>query len=411
MTANITGFSVGQGLATALDTLCSQAFTGAEDKKVLGCHLQRSIVVMAIITVPILVLWSYTESILILLGQDPEISRLSGTFIKYLSPGLFPYLVYSCVLRYLQAQNIMKASLYIMLASAPVNIFLQWFLVWSPYGFGAIGAPMATSITNMLLPILLIIYAARYEGYECWGGWNWKEALDLRQLGYFWSLGIPGVAMICSEWWAFEVVALMAGLIGEKYTLTITSRHLAAQSIVLNTGSLCFMVPLGLSVGTSTRVGNSLGAKKPFIARNASISAFFLALMFASLNCTMLLLAKDVWGYLYTQDETVVRLVSEVLPLAAFFQVNDGLSAVASGILRGWYNLYLKVSGRQALGAALNLTGYYALGLPLGILFTFTLRFGLLGIWLGLTIGITFVAYIGLYIICYKTDWPEQVVH
>lgn len=72
-------------------------------------------------------------------------------------------------------------------------------------GFGAAGAPIATSITNTLMALSLAIYTSTMEGYECWGGWKWSEALDLRQIWIFIKLGVPGVMMLCSEWWAFEV--------------------------------------------------------------------------------------------------------------------------------------------------------------------------------------------------------------
>lgn len=139
MTANITGFSIGYGLATALDTLCSQAFTGSTDKSSLGKHLQRGFVVMTVSCIPILFLWTYTREILVALGQDVEIARLSGIFMYYLMLGLWPQMIYTCLMRYLQAQTIMKASLIITMMSVPLNIFLQVMLVHGINGFGQIG--------------------------------------------------------------------------------------------------------------------------------------------------------------------------------------------------------------------------------------------------------------------------------
>jgi MATE family multidrug resistance protein len=368
MLCNVTGFSVGAGMATALDTLCSQAFTGSSDPHALGKHLQRAIVIQALLSIPITLLWCYTEPLLLLLGQDPDISRLSGTFALYMIPGLFPYLCSQSIQKYLQAQGIMKAGMWIMVIASPVNAFLQYFLVWSDYGVGAIGAPIATSITNTLLPLMMILYMVFVEGGDCWGGWDWSEALDLSQIWIFVKLGTPGVIMLCSEWWAFEVVALAAGLLGDTV--------LAAQTVMLNTGSLLYCVPLGLSVASSTKIGNSLGANRPTTARNVAISSYLLALLLASVNCTLLLLVKDQWGYLYSSDPDVVLIVSQVLPLAALFQLNDALGAVGAGVLRG--------AGRQSIGAMVNLCGYYVFGLPLGALFAFYFHWGLLGLWIGM---------------------------
>ena len=92
-------------MASALDTLCSQAHTGSTDKHILGKHLQRAIVVMFFLTFPIAFLWTFTEPLLLLVGQDPEISALSAQFTRWMIPGLFPYLVNDCIKRYLQCQG------------------------------------------------------------------------------------------------------------------------------------------------------------------------------------------------------------------------------------------------------------------------------------------------------------------
>jgi MATE family multidrug resistance protein len=392
MTANITGFSIGFGLNSALDTLCSQAFTGSDDPKALGKHLQRGIVISFLLAIPVLILWAFCEPILLLLHQDPEVARLSGIFIRWLMPGLIPQLLYNCILRYLQGQRIMKASFYISLVCVPINVALQYLLVHGALAIGPEGAPIATSITYFLNFIMIGFYAAYFEGYETWGGWSMNEAFDMRQLYIFLSLGIPGVMMTCSEWWAFEVVALLAGILGDQY--------LAAQTIILNTCGLTYMVPMGLAIATSTRVGNSLGANLPYTTRNVAISGYIIGFVLASFNCIALLLVRNVWGYVYSNDETVVKMVADVLPMAAFFQLNDGLGALGGGILRG--------CGRQNLGAYLNLSAYYIFGLPIGAFFTFYLSWGLSGIWAGLSIGILICSFSQLYIILWTTNWPEM---
>ena len=156
------------------------------------------------------------------------------------------------------------------------------------------------------------------------------------------------------------------------------------------------MLPLGISVASSTRIGNCLGAQCPNRARFASRAALILALAFASFNSCLLIAVRSHWGYLWTNDPTVVTIVQDILPLAAVFQFSDALGAVGGGILRG--------CGHQKTGAMINIFGYYVLGLPVGVLLAFKAGFGLMGLWLGLTCGIFIVSCV-LMMIIFRMDW------
>ncbi|KAJ8328427.1 ethionine resistance protein [Batrachochytrium dendrobatidis] len=391
MFCNVTGFSIGIGINTAMDTLCSQAYTGSSDKYALGKHLQRSLIVMVLISIPISFLWLFTENILLMFGQDPEICRLSGEFALWMLPGLLPYLCADSMKRYLQCQGIVKAAMCVIAIVAPVNIFLQWFLVWSSYAIGIIGAPIATSVSNILIFLLTILYICFVEGNEKWGGWEWKEALNVRQIWIYMKLGVPGVAMVCSEWWAFELVALASGMLGDQ--------SLAAQSIILNTISLTYILPMSFSIAASTRIGNSLGANRPFSSKVAAMTAYIIGAFLAVANCTFLFSVRFSWGYLFTSDVEVIRLVAEVLPLAALFQISDCLCSIGGGVLRG--------CGRQHLGAYMNLTGYYLMGLPIGVYLGFKAGFGLQGLWIGLSFALIIISAAMAWLVM-RTDWNKE---
>lgn len=129
-------------------------------------------------------------------------------------------------------------------------------------------------------------------------------------------------------------------------------------------------------------------------------SAFLVAVSVALVNTAILLSIRHVWGYLYSSDEAVVLLVADILPLAAFFQLSDCIAGVGSGVLQG--------TGKQKMGAFINLSGYYILGLPLAALFSFKLDMGLYGLWAGIAIGVSFVALSQIYLINFRTDWDQE---
>ncbi|KAG0219052.1 hypothetical protein BGX31_011421, partial [Mortierella sp. GBA43] len=245
MFAAVSCWSVSLGIATALDTLCSQAFT-SHHPHTLGLHLQRAILILMILFIPVSGMWISSEHIFSMLNQESALAQFSSKFLWGLLPGAPAYLIFECVKKYLQAQGIMHASTYVLLVASPVNMILNYVLVWNKYvGIGFMGAPIATSIAYWIMLILLVAYIRFADGHQGWGGWTWEALTGWHA---FLKLAIPGVLMVCTEWWAFAVVSLAASYLG--------TTSLAAQSIVTQTSSLLFTIPVGISVAASNRVGN-----------------------------------------------------------------------------------------------------------------------------------------------------------
>ncbi|KAJ3331260.1 hypothetical protein HDU76_003640 [Blyttiomyces sp. JEL0837] len=394
---NVTGFSLGVGMASGLDTLCSQAYgewlAKKGEKTALGRHLSRGIVIMLSMTIPITILWCWTETLLLLAHQDPEIAKWSALYTKCLIPALFPFMIAEAIKRFLQSMGIMSAYLRVIAIVSPISMFLQYLLVWSPLKIGVIGAPLAISITWWLIAFLLVLYVTYIEGGDAYAGWEWSEAFNPSKIWIYIKLGVPGVFITCSEWWAFEITALSSGLLGPTY--------LAAQDVVIAACALTYMIPLGLGISATTRIGNALGANCPNRARVAAWAAFSCGLVFALGNATMLLIVKDFWGYIWTNDDEVAKIVAGILPLGALFQISDGINAVGGGVLRG--------TGRQDRGGYLNLVGYYVIGLPTGLYACFAMDLKLWGLWFGLATALFSVSIVQVSIIWY-TNWDNAAV-
>ncbi|CAG8756500.1 14377_t:CDS:2, partial [Ambispora leptoticha] len=192
MFAAVTCWSVGLGAASALDTLCSQAYTSGTPIMV-GVHLQRGVIIILVGIMPIAMLWWEAERILVILGQDKELSKMAGVYLRYLLPGAPAYLLFESVKKYLQAQGIMHASTYVLIICAPLNLVLNYTLVlYKPIALGFLGAPLAITIIYWLMLTLIVLYTRFFDGYQVWGGWTCDS---LRDWQTFTKLAIPGILM------------------------------------------------------------------------------------------------------------------------------------------------------------------------------------------------------------------------
>ncbi|KAI9510175.1 MATE efflux family protein [Russula earlei] len=390
MTASVTGYSIVQGLASTLDTMLPGAWTSPQPHLV-GLWTQRMAVVMSGFLIPIYFLWFNAESILLFLHQDPDVAHLAAVYLKCASIGL-PAYAFNCISRrYFQSQGLFTVPTRIILVIAPINAILNYFLVWGPkpFAIGFIGAPLATAISFNLISISSIVYGIFFVPSTAWHPFSRRS---FTSLGVLVRLGMGGVGQTASEWWSWELIGLAASLLGPT--------ALAAQSVLLVSASTTYQAPFALSVATSVRIGNLLGEQNAYRAGVVANVSMILALGIAGFTSSMFLIFRNKWGYLFNNDPNVVRIVASILPLAALFQVFDGLSGVTAGILRA--------RGKQFTGALLNLSAYYMLGIPVGLWLAFRRNMGLHGLWYGLTLSLIYCATAGVWI-ALKTDWNREV--
>ncbi|KAJ7156908.1 MOP flippase [Mycena crocata] len=391
----LAGWCVALGGTTALDTLGSQAFTGGNPKD-LSIHFQRCIVLLWILLIPVCVFWWFIEPVLLALGQSQELSRDVQTFLRVLIIGAPGYIGFESLKKYLQCQGIMGASTTILVVVFPINIALNIILIHHT-SLGILGSPLALSLTYWLCFVLLGIltwYSSVHRQNAAWGGFQPTAVFHPRSCYLFLKLAIPGILMVGTEWAAFEIVALAAGRLG--------ALPLAAQSVIMTTDQILNTIPFGIGVAASARVGNLIGSREPVAAKYAAHASALVSVVVGLVVMIIMLATKDVYGHLFSDDVDVVRLVAQVMPLVASFQVADGLAGSCGGVLRG--------QGRQHLGALFNCVAYYLLALPLGITLAFHPRsvLGLQGLWIGQVVAL-FIVGLGEYYVVWKSDWAMEV--
>lgn len=392
MTSTIT-LAIFEGIATSLDTLCPQAY-GAGNYELVGIHVQRCIAFSLCVYVPCALFWWNSGYLLQYVIGTGEVLQLTTLFLRIIVAGGPAYVFFENGKRFLQAQGIFEAGTGILFVSAPINIFLSWYLVWNEtYGLGYIGAPIAVVINFWVMSLLLVLYVMFVDGSKCWYG-----LCKPRNLFQNWSqlsqLAVPGIIMLESEYVAYEIMTLFALYFG-----TI---ELAAQSAVGSIASLSYMVPFAVSIAVSTRVANFIGAGNLYSARRATITGLFLAVALASINCLFLFsFSRQIAGFFTNDPEVIQLIVSLFRPLVSVLQLFDGLACVSNGVLRA--------QGLQKLGGIVNFVAYYALAMPLAFVLTRTTSLKLEGLWIGVGTGMVLIAIIESLLIV-NCDWDEVIL-
>jgi MATE family multidrug resistance protein len=371
-----TWLCLGFGLVLGIESMISQAH-GRGDGAGAALALQRGIVVALLASVPICAALFWTRAGLSLLGQDPHLSELAGRYNAYKLPVIPCYMIYAALRQYLQGRTLMLPPTVVMWVGNGVHLVLSSVLIYGWAGLPALGiegAAMAESITFVLLVLGLSLWIRVFRLHT--GAWQPWSRDSFRGLARVVRLGAPVSLQIAFEAWAFSIAALMAGWIDRD--------AVGSHQIALSLAVFSFMIPLGVAQGAATRVGNLIGAGDGRQLRRAIGAALLLGAAVMVVPALVLLTLRRELPALYSVDSGVIALAARLLPIAAAFQLFDGLQAVAGGILRGM--------GRPDAGAALSLVCYYVIALPLGYVLGFVAELGLTGIWIALALGLVILA-------------------
>ncbi|KAL8231143.1 hypothetical protein R6Q57_000921 [Mikania cordata] len=388
---NVTGFSLLFGMASALETLCGQAY-GAQQYHKIGAYTYGAMITLILACFPISVLWVYVDKLLVLVGQDPLISAEARKFSVWLIPALFPYAMLQLIMRYLLSQSLIFPMLWSSVTVLVLHVPLCWALVFR-LGFGTPGAALAIGISYTLNAILLGVYLYRSKACEktratCLGN-------VVSSIKEFIRLAIPSVIMICLEWWSYEIVVLLSGLLPNPQLET------SVLSICLTVGALHYYIPYSFGAAASTRVSNELGARNPESAKTAILAVTGLGAVEVIIAITALYCSRSILGYAFGNEQELVDYVNDITLFLCFTIFADAIQAILSGVARG--------SGWQRIGACINLGSYYIVGIPMALVLGFVVDLKGKGLWSGLIIG-SIVQCILLTLITCSTNWEKQVL-
>lgn len=371
-------FTVVIGILMALSPIIAQLF-GARDLHLVGKKVRQGFWLSLILSVPAILLLNNLHPVMDLLGFSPEVTSITSGYLFALSWGV-PAAFCFMVLRFFnEALGATRPALYITLIGLVFNILGNYTLIYGRFGFpelGAVGTGWATAIVFWVMFLVMLGYTIGKPAYRRFRLLNNIRLPERRHIGEILRIGTPIGISMGMETSMFAVVALLMGSLGTTIV--------AAHQIAINVASISFMIPLGLSMAITVRVGQLYG-KKQF--KNSRFAGFTGIMLCTAIMCCaaliMILFPYHIAG-IYTSDAEVVQMAASLLIMAAIFQISDGLQVGGSGALRGLKDTRVPMF--------VNLTAYWVIGIPLGYSLGILLEWGPKGLWAGLIAGLTVAA-------------------
>ncbi|XP_021896717.1 protein DETOXIFICATION 18-like isoform X2 [Carica papaya] len=368
--ATVTGFAFMTGLSGALETLCGQGF-GAQLYGKMGIDLQAACIVSFTFSVLVSILWWFTEPILILLHQAPSISKQAAVYMKYLIPSLFAYGFIQNVLRFLQTQSLVLPLMVCSMLPVGIHFGVVYALVHKTQ-LGYRGAPLAVSISMWISIFLLAGYVSWAKKLkQTWQGFSMESFFHV--FSYL-KLALYSAAMVCLEYWTFEILVFLAGLMENPEMTT------SVIAMCVNTETISYMLTYGLSAAASTRVANELGAGNPDKAKRAMSLTLKFSIFLACIVIILLDAGHKTWAGFFSKSPMIIEGFAMMTPYLSAAIVFDSIQGVLAGVARG--------CGWQHLAVYVNLAMFFFLGLPIAALLAFKTSLHIKGLWIGLICGL-----------------------
>lgn len=388
--ANITGNSVIKGLAMGMDPICGQAY-GAKRFSVLSQIYQKTLCLLLLICIPIALVWLNAEPIFLRLGQDPDISRVAKVYMVFSIPELLAQAVLHPIRAFLRTQGLTApltiAAVCAVVLHVPINYILAIHL-----NLGIKGVALALACNTFNLNLGLIIYVIMSKNsLKPWHGFT---ILSFFQgWGPLLGLAVPSCISVCLEWWWYEIMLFLCGLLSNPEACV------AAMGILIQTTALLYVFPFALSCSLTTRVGHALGAGQPSRAQWTAIIGITMAFGLGISAFVFTTVLKSMWGKLFTDEPQILDLISVALPIVGLCEMGNSPQTAACGVLTG--------TARPKDGARINLCSFYLVGLPIAVLLTFKFKVGFQGLWFGLLSAQISCVCLMVYTLI-RTDWKLQ---
>ncbi|MGE0152361.1 MAG: MATE family efflux transporter [Reyranellaceae bacterium] len=377
-------FMLGLSMGTA--PMMAQAIGGGQKSmREVRRTLRQGVWATGAVGVPFALATIWAEELMLLSGQEAAIAHEAARYVQALAPSLFFATWFTVLRNFVASYQRATAPMVIMVVGLLANVGFNYVLIYGKLGFpalGVMGAGIGSSLAQLLMLSLLlgfILVDRRFRRFHVLGRFwhaDWPRFVEVLRLG------TPiGLAMLF-EVALFAGSAFIMGLIG--------TFELAAHQIALQIASATFMIPLGIAQAGGIRVALAAGAADRLGVHRTGVASVALGVGFMAFMAVLiwtapeLLVSPFLSGAQTPENARVMALACSYLAFAAAFQIFDAAQVVGANLLRG-----LKDTRVPMIFAAI---GYWAIGLPVGVLLAFTFGLDGEGVWIGFVVALVVAA-------------------
>lgn len=367
--------SLGIGFSFAITPLIAEA-DGARDIELGKRYFHHGIILCTVNGVLLFLLLLLAKPILYYLDQPKEVVELAIPYLNIVAFSMIPLMIFQAYKQFADGLSQTKYSMYATILANVVNVIFNFLLIYGIWIFpklGLQGAAIGTLISRFFMLWFIWEILRRKKKFKQYFVWSKKELIKTSIFKRMISLGFPSALQMFFE------VAIFAGTIFLAGTLGTNPQ--AANQIALNLASMTYMIAVGLGVTATIRVGNQKGLKRYKALRRIAFSTFLLVFLIEAVFALGFILLKNWLPTLYISNVEVIMLASQLLIIAALFQLSDGLQVVILGALRGLQDVKIPT--------LICFIAYWVIGFPVSFYFGRKEIMGSMGIWMGLFVGLT----------------------
>ena len=366
--------SIGVGFSFAITPLIAEA-DGASNIEKGRSYFQHGIIMCLTTGVALfLALW-LAKPVLFYLNQPDEVVQLAMPYLDIVAFSMIPLMVFQGFKQFGDGLSQTKYAMYATIGANVVNVLFNYLLIYGIWIFPRLeleGAALGTLISRFFMLFFLYYILRSKKKFATYFVWA-KKSLQKKVFKRLFNLGLPTALQMLFEVGVFTGSVFLAGTLGTDPQ--------AANQVALNLASMTFMIAVGLGVTATIRVGNQKGKKAFKELRRIALSTFLLVFLIEAVFAVGFIVLKDWLPTFYIDNSQVIYLASQLLIIAALFQLSDGLQVVILGALRGLQDVKIPT--------LFCFIAYWVIGFPICFFLGKEDVLGSMGIWIGLLVGLS----------------------